>query len=217
MSNNSQPTPITYTVDREHDGLRLAIAGIFAISAVIGFVILAVVIPGGSVNLLALIGGVLLAAIFTNIVERQLKQRWPSGREIQLTDDAVTLLRHGNTQQQIEIDGEAQLLYWHFTISRRTRVPKGWRMVAVAVHNMADDLYISIYTLMSPEAFDALDPNERFVALKKTKDIDDKQMRLAGEQRRLHHAESVRWHDGAELPPTDFEAFLSQLEQRFYA
>lgn len=206
-----------YPVDAEHGQLRLVVAGVFIGVAIISFFVLLAVIPANTLNLLAVLGALVIAAVFTSVVERQLKARWPSGREIGLRDDKLVLAKRGNTIDTIAIDGEAQLLQWCFEINKRARVPRGWWMVAAAVRNMATDHIIAVYTLMPPEDYRELNDNQRYIPLKKPSDTDDGNMRLAGQQRRLHAAEQVRWNDGAEMKPEDFRALMGSLEARFNA
>jgi hypothetical protein len=206
-----------YPVDAEHGQLRLAVAGVFILIAVMSFFILVAVIPANMFNLLAVLGSLIISAALTSGIERQLKARWPSGREVGLSDEAIYLSRQGHVRQAIALNGEAQLLRWCFEINKRARVPRGWWMVAVAVRNMATEETIAVYALVSPEDYSKLNETKRFVPLKKLADSEGGGIRVAGQQKRLHTAEQVRWNDGAEMKPEDFRALVDRLEAHFDA
>jgi len=217
-NNSTQTTTETlYPVDAEHGQLRLVVAGIFVGIAIISFFVLVAVIPANTLNLLAVLGALVIAAVFTSVVERQLKTRWPSGREVGIQDGAVILAKRGNTLETIDIDGEAQLLQWCFEVKKRARVPRGWWMVAAAVRDMVTEETIAVYTLLSPDDYNDLNANNRFIPLKKPDEVESGAMRLAGQQKRLHAAEQVRWNHGAEMKSEDFRAFVEELEARFDA
>jgi len=210
-------TTHVFRVDAEHGNLRLAVAVTFVLSSVICFFILAAVIPAEAVNLIAILGALVLGSLISAAAERALKRRWPSGREIAYQSGQLTLQQHGKPQTQIELNRETQLLQWRFEINKRARVPRGWLMVAMAVRYIPDDIYLPVYTLMSPEVFAAFDETNAFVELEKQKENDSGDMRLAGEQRRLHAAESYRWQEGVEMTNEDFEALYRLLRTQYNA
>jgi hypothetical protein len=88
-------------------------------------------------------------------------------------------------------------------------------MVACALEQ--DETYMPVYTFLSPEQFDSLGAPGQFVMLqsKKERQRQGADMRLAGEQRRLHTAESARWMSGAEMTHEDFMSFIRHLQERF--
>lgn len=212
--------PITIPVDAEHSNLRLAVIGIFllgwiAIALVIGFLI-----PSGNLNLIAIIAGLVLAGLLTQLIEKRLKRYWPSGRIVQVNLDGVKIMLRGEVQQHIDTHKPANMLLWHFQIKRRSRVPKGWFMVACALEQ--ENLYLPVYTFMSPAQFKALENSDHFTAL--TSEKNDKMenvgkfnLRLAGEQRRLRQAEDERWRNGAEMTVSDFQVYLDKLKWNFAA
>jgi len=210
-------TTHVFRVDAEHGNLRLAVAVTFVLSSVICFFILAAVIPAEAVNLIAILGALVLGSLISAAAERALKRRWPSGREIAYQPEQLTLQQHGKPQTQIELNRETQLLQWRFEINKRARVPRGWLMVAMAVRYIPDDIYLPVYTLMSPEVFAAFDETNAFVELEKQKENDSGDLRLAGEQRRLHAAESYRWQEGVEMTNEDFEALYRLLRTQYNA
>ncbi len=199
-------------VDVEHGGLRLVIALIFIGAGIALYLLISALIPAGSLNLIAILGALLGAAGVAYLVESQLKRRWRSGKSVEISDEAVVLHQPKNNDT-VTIDPQVSLtMRWRFRIERRSRVPKGWYMVAAALEQ--DDQHITVYTLMSPQAYREFDPDERFTALEKAKDKGDAEsLRLAGEQRRLHRAESLRWHEGVEMTHDDFVQYVGYLEK----
>ncbi|MEO1440497.1 MAG: hypothetical protein AAFV33_08830, partial [Chloroflexota bacterium] len=118
------------------------------------------------------------------------------------------------TATTMTIEDEPFVLKWRFKINKRTRVPKGWYVVATVLEK--DDEYIAVYTLMSPEAYKQFDPDTVFSMLQKPdKKVGSDSLRLAGEQRRLHKMESVRWHEGVEMTNEHFMAYVQQVDRVF--
>jgi hypothetical protein len=216
---SEQTTTRVFTVDPEHGRLRLVVVIVFAISAVAGFLAIDALTPSAGLNILALIGGFVVAYGVTALFERLLKERWPSGRTVEVDASGVRMMQHGQVQQQITADGPTMTLLWRFQTKRRSRVPKGWYLLACALEQ--DDATVSVYTLMSPDQFKKLDNGERFKPLKAKADTADVTSRgrddllLAGEQRRLLQAENQRWQTGGELSVEDFSAYLDTVSARF--
>jgi hypothetical protein len=210
--------PLTLPVDSEHAGLRVAVVVAFVLTWIIGYFVVSTVAAGSGLNLLALLGSFVLAYLASNGLERLLRQRWPSGRVVQMDTDGARTLVRGVEQQYIRADAPAAALFWSFQTRRRTRVPKGWHVVACALEQ--EERYLSVYTFMSPEKFKAFRHADRFTALKaeapKTGSGRD-DLLLAGEQRRLREAENHRWVDGAEMSAADFETFIDQVSAHFRA
>lgn len=218
-THNDQTTTRVFTVDPEHGRLRLAVVIVFAISAVGGFLAIDALTPSVGLNILALIGGFIVAYAVTALFERLLKQRWPSGRTVEVDASGVRMMQHGQVQQQISADKPTMTLMWRFQTKRRSRVPKGWFLLACALEQ--DDATVAVYTLMSPDQFKNLDKSERFKALKAKADPENATSRgrddllLAGEQRRLLQAENQRWQIGGELSADDFSAYLATVNTHF--
>jgi hypothetical protein len=209
-------TPITFAADPEHGALRISIVFIFVFIWAVVFALLNTIIPSEGINILALIVSFVATALLTQQVERQLKERWPSGRTVQIDHGHVRIVKKSQVQHQVDASQRVNVMLWRFRISRRSRVPKGWYMVACALEQDSD--YIPVYTFMSPTQFDALNASQHFTILQSKKEAQKEgpgDMRLAGEQRRLHAAESVRWMDGAEVSADDFQQFIRHLQERF--
>ena len=133
----------------------------------------------------------------------------------------IKLIDRGG-EQKIDAEKQVNVLLWRFTIKRRSRVPKGWYMVACALQQVdQEETYLAVYTFMSPDAFDALKTGH-FTMLVSQKESEKSEstrhgqdLRLMGEQRRLHAAESARWMNGAEMTNDDFINFIRQLQEQF--
>ncbi len=214
---NSITTQTTFNVDAEHAALRLSVVVIFIVLWIVLFVILNLIIPGEGVNILALIVAFALTALLTQRIEKILKQQWPSGRAIQIKDDRIQVVKGDTVQNDIDANQRVNVLLWRFQINRRSRVPKGWFMVACALEQ--DDLFLPVYTFMSPKELEAIkNSTSHFTLLQSQKDNKDQansNMRVAGEQRRLRTAESARWMEGAEMTSPDFLMLIQQLQEQY--
>ncbi len=223
MSNSSTLTnnltlPKTINVDKEHGALRLTIMALFVVGWFVGYLVFSTLIPSQGLNIIAIIGSFILTAVVTQQIERALKQRWPSGRKLEIDHSSIKLLDR-SAAQQIDTDKQVNVLLWRFVIKRRARVPKGWYMVACALEQ--DENYLPVYTFMSQEAFDALKTHQ-FVLLVSQKETEKVEktgartdLRLMGEQRRLHAAENARWMNGAEMTSDDFVQYVRSLQEQF--
>jgi hypothetical protein len=138
---------------------------------------------------------------------------------VQLSPHQIKLVRNAQVQSEVDPDQRVNVLLWHFKIGRRSRVKRGWLVVACALEQ--NDSYLAIYTFMPPEAFESKNYGPHFSLLQNIKEQKEpggrlsNQMQVAGIQRRLHVAEKVRWMDGAEMTPDDFSAYLKTLQEYF--
>lgn len=206
---------IAFPVDAEHGGIRFTIGIVFFLGLPVSYILINLILPADSgLNFIAVIGAILITFVVSQQIESQLKQRWKSGRQVVLDADSLRVEKHG--KPEITIDGSMQVnvLRWRFEITRRTRVAKGWHMVACALEQ--EGVYLAAYTFMPPEDFTLLQQADLFKPLASKKSLrKDRDLRLAGEQRRLFTAENYRWNDGAEMAPQDFKTFLAVLQERF--
>jgi hypothetical protein len=211
MATSLDGSSLILPVDPEHSALRVSVIGILILSTIVGFVAFNALIPGEGVNfiagILAFAGGVTI----TWLLERYLKKRWPSGRTVAIQNSSIQIRSKGQVQQEIDASKHVNVLYWRFKIKRGSRM-KGWFVIACALEQ--DSKYLSVYTFLSPDRASTPTIANRFKMLLPNKEAD-KDLRLAGEQRRLRSAEEHRWIHGAEMNSTDFEAFLAQLQQQF--
>lgn len=218
MENTLDKPSLNFRVDPEHGALRLSIIGIFVALWVITFFILSLLIPDQGVNLIAVLVGFGVAAIVSRQIENTLRSKWPSGRMLVIDQDGVSLLHKETTQSQITASEPMGILLWRFRIRRRTRVPKGWYVVACAIEQ--EDTYLPVYTFMSPQDIEGLNGRIRFPVLMTEKEVQNPvgrqdSLRLAGEQRRLRQAEQHRWTNGAEMTNDDFTQYLERLNEQF--
>lgn len=204
-------------VDADHGTLRLTIVVAFLILLVISYMVIDRVIPSEGLNIIAIFAGFAITYLITQWAENWLKKRWPSGRTLQIDETGVRISVRGKVQVQINGQQQVNFLPWRFTVKKRTRVPKGWYVVACALEQ--DGTYLPVYTFMAPKQFETLKMRRHFEALVKQKDAGgqgaERDLRLAGQQRRLHIAEQARWMDGAEMNAADFESYLSRLQAMF--
>jgi hypothetical protein len=134
-------------VDPEHSGLRMMIVLVFLISGVILYVLMTRLIPELSgINIIAVVVALAGATILTQVIDRLFKQRWPSGRVLRIIGDNVQLALRDHVQREIDGGQHVNVLMWRFTIAKRTRIPKGWYMVAIALQQ--DDRYLPVYTFV---------------------------------------------------------------------
>lgn len=205
-------------VDREHGAIRLTVVVVFIAAWVISVVVVSALISAEGLGLLPILVGFIVAYGITALTERILKQRWPSGRAIQIDRSGVKLVNRLQVQAEILSEDPATALLWTFRINRRARVPKGWSMLACALQ--FETSYLTVYTFMSPsqvESFSLSGQFKKLISQRKGKSEDDmrEDLRLAGEQRRLRDAENHRWMFGAEMTPSDFTTYLTRLNTQF--
>jgi hypothetical protein len=215
-------TPITtessvvFTVDPEHAALRVSIVFVFIGVWIVLFAVLNGLIASEGVNFLAIVISFGITALLTQQIERVLKKRWPSGRAVEIDQQHVRIVKHQQVQHEVDATQQVNVLMWRFPVTRRARVPKGWYMIACALEQ--NDHYVPVYTFMSPDDFDRLDATRHFALLQGKKELEKEgrdNMRLIGEQRRLHVAENIRWMEGAEMDAEDFKKFMMRLQEQY--
>jgi hypothetical protein len=204
---------LRFPVDADHGRLRFTVVLAFAAIWALGFFLISTLTDGGGFNLLAILGGLLLAYALTTSIERWLRPRWPSGRAVELDDDGIRLVRRGSLEAAMRADEAVNPLHWRFQVARRSRVPKGWWMVACGLET--EEQYLIVYTFMSPAQFESYDRAGLFTRLVGKKEQGKTDLRLAGEQRRLRDAENYRWMYGAEMQSDDFMRYVEQVHTRY--
>ncbi len=217
MSSNTldnSPT-LSYPVDAEHGGIRLSVVLVFVVTWIVTYLLLNVLIASEGLNIIAMFGSFVVTAIITQQLERLLRSRWPSGRRVDITPEHIRIMKGNQLQESIDADKQVNVLLWRFKIKRRSRVPKGWFMVACALEQ--DDIYLPVYTFLSPEDNEKLKVPTHFTLLTSAKESGEAKtdLRLAGVQRRLHTAESARWMSGAEMNQDDFVNYVKQLQEHY--
>jgi hypothetical protein len=210
-------SPIILPVDREHMGIRFGLVGFYAVFWVITFVIVSTLIPSEGPNIIAVLIAFVAAAVGIRLIDPILKERWPSGRTVEVDAKGVRIRKRGAVESEVQSDQTANILLWRFKIPRRGRMPKGWSVVACAVEQ--NNVYLPIYAFASPEQMERINQIARFVELVKSSNSQagnsSESLRVAGEQRRLRLAEEHRWNDGAEMTVEDFTAFVTQMTSRY--
>lgn len=219
MTNDSKSLHLT--VDPEPVALRLLILLGFLGGLIGGVVLSDMIFRWGTCSLMGLGIGILTGALFTMLIEKFLKPIWRSNRFVRVNSDEIAFLQGERITRAIDPRQQVNVVQWRFTIKRRRgRAEKGWHVVAIALEQ--DDVYLPVYTLISPEQYQAMDRADQFVELtlrredfiKKTARGDD--IRLSGIQRQLYIAETARGLDGVEMLPDDFNTFLRYLHDHFY-
>jgi hypothetical protein len=89
VSTETLDNTLTIPVDSEHGALRLVVVLTFVTIWIAGFVVMSLLIPNNGLSLLAILIGFGVAYVVTTLVERFLKQRWPSGRAVQVDENAA--------------------------------------------------------------------------------------------------------------------------------
>lgn len=208
---STSDTGLVLPVDREHTGIRVAGCGVLvAVWAVtLGLTMTLFNLTPVVALLVALVIGVLA----TSLVERLLKGRWPSGRELLAGENQIALRKSATLERQVHTTEEVNVLAWYFVVDRSRRVRKGWHVVGLSLQQEGE--YLPVYTLASPEEFESLNDPPLFKKLERPKRTDDRAktgLRQAGEQRRLLEAEQDRGYNGAELTVDDFRTYLAYLQ-----
>ena len=204
---------VEFAVDSEHSGVRMVGCFTFLFGAIFSFLILNTIIPNGG---LIIIGAAIAIAVgLTYAADILSKKYWPSNRCIQFLGDLVQLTKSGTVQSEIDAGHNVNVLTWHFEARRHPRVPKGWYVVANALEQ--DDEYISAYSIVSPADFETLPLSRlstRFERKKGKKD-EVRDLRKAGNIRRIEQAEFFRGEFGAEMSPEDYRAYLEYLADTY--
>jgi hypothetical protein len=216
MNTPTESAILSFPVDHEHGALRFAVAALFIVICIAIFALVNTALPSAGFNIIAGLIALVVAAIAGRVIEPMLKARWPSGRRIEVDSQGVRLFLKDRLQAKAASYEDADVLRWRFVIPRRSRMPKGWYVIACAI--VHDDSYLPVYTFASPQQADALSKIARFSDLvnsKATSGTGADSLQAAGEQRRLRLAEQYRWNDGAEMSYADFEQFVSYIDTHF--
>ena len=212
--NQVQERQSVYPVDVELGGQRIFVPIIFIAVWIGGYILTAAIVRGEGLNLIAVLAGGVIAYGITTLAERQMKQMWPSGRAVTVDDDGVRLARKGQLEGEMRADQAINQLWWRFTVSRRSRVSKGWHMLACALEY--EDTHLTVYTFIPPKDYEQYVRAKAFTQLASKKEISGRtDLRLAGEQRRLRDAESRRWASGAEMRSEDFKRYVEEISNRY--
>lgn len=205
---------LNIAVDAEHTGIRTAGCGVFVATLGVSYLIFNLFIP--EAFLAVLVGSLLTAAGISYFVDMRLKEMWPSGRSLYADNNTIHIKRKDNIETSIDPQKQVNVLSWRFEVKRTGRVKKGWYVVGLALEQ--DDTYIPVYTFASPDQFETLPIKHTFETLQpaeKVKAAAGRDMRLAGQQRRLHTAEKIREINGAEMSLQQFEQYIMFLQKQY--
>lgn len=198
-------------VDPEPVQMRLMLLAMTFLILIGTYILINQIIPGDGINLLAFIGSILGVALLLPLIEKYLKASWKATRFVQISPESIDLITRGSSEARLNPIQQINVTLWYFEVRKRTRVPKGWHVVACLLEQ--DETYIAVYTLASPQDFYNL--RRSFSKLEYTRPTETRDLRLAGQQRRLQTAESIRAAEGVEMNLADFEIYLTRLESYF--
>lgn len=236
-----EPTPIVLHADQEHARLRTAvfillfvtlIATYFAIRGLLG-----ALSPDGfpDYTFVMSCGGAIPVAIFIVwVAEKLMKQYWPSGRFVALTEDGIIVQGEDERPLKLNDSREVVPLFWRFELrgwqrgGRERRVPRNWLCLAVELR--AGKNQAIVYTYLSPQkAQKWLDADHSKVQFHEIfpREVYDNSVRarlsgpsrpeipaavLTGKNGNYWLAERRRWKDGYDLPPREFEQFMTHIQ-----
>jgi len=201
-----QDPDLAITVDSEHAGVRILGCLAFFLGTVAAYFLLSSLFVNSG---LLIFGAALAFGVALTYGADFLSKRYiPSKRSVLFVRDHVLLVKGEKIQAQIDAGQDVKLLQWHFESKRHPRVPKGWYVVANALEQ--DGEMISSYSIVSPEDFVSL-PLARLSEPIQRKKRGEGDLRKAGNQRRIAHAEFHRTDMGAEMSPEDYRSYLEYL------
>lgn len=210
-----------YPVDSNHLGVRITVlitmiggflAGIFAIPPLLR--LLGIL---SALNILIVVGGAFgLAFGLSWLAEMVLRQVWPSGRSIEVSDEAIVLHEVDAENTVIRWQDGVDVWSWCFTIEdRRQWVPRGWYCCALRLAQ--DRIAIMPYSFFKPSDAQELVGWSAFQELISEKYANrpgnEHLASLMTDQIHLRAAEDERWRKGAEMKPVEFVALLAKVKQ----
>lgn len=240
MSSPTSLPQVLYA-DQEHAGLRSVIfillfvmltASFFGIRALIG-----VLSPNGLPDTAFVISCAGAFPIALGVVwgaEQLLKKYWPSGRSVTLTSaGVVTRSDEGNVVKISDATAVVPLFYY-FDLrgwqrgGRERRVPRNWLCLAVELKEKKK--HVTVYTFLSPQRgkqwieagngrfqFHQIFPREVYDSSIRARMRGPSRPEiptavLTGDDGTYWLAERRRWTEGFELPPKEFEQFMSHIQ-----
>lgn len=167
------------------------------------------------------------------VVEKVLKERWPSGRFVTLLADGVTVQTESGSSVTLTTTQNIVPMAWYFDLrgwqrgGRERRLPQNWFCLAVELK--AGKEHIIIYTYLPPgQAQRWLEPvgSPNFHQIHPQNVYDNSlRKRVAGPSRPEIPAEIItskdgpywlaerrRWIEGFELPEPEFETFMNHIQ-----
>ncbi len=204
-------------VDEEHSGVRLAGCLVFLVTVVVSFMLINSLTFGGQPALSA-IGSVVIALGLTYLTDYVYKRISPSTRMVEVSVDTIRITNKGEVERTLDPQQQVNLLLWYFEAPKHPRVPKGWYVVCSALEQ--DNQYIPVYTLVEPKVFEQFAYAQDYFKhnrkdKRKKKDDVGRDLRLAGQQRRIEEAEAERGFYGAETSPEQYQQYMAYLTEHF--
>lgn len=227
--------------DQEHEGLRTAVFILLFITLLLSFFGIRALVIGLSASgtpdyafIMACGGAFPVALAVVWLAEKLMKRYWPSGRFITLTPDGIQIQAEDELQMQLIHGTDLVPLFWHFDLrgwqrgGRERRVPRSWRCLAVELRAGKKQAIIFTYLPKSKADVWLNSANEK-VQFQEIfpKEVYDNSIRsrlsgpsrpeipsavLTGKKGKYWLAERRRWSEGFELPPKEFEQFMTHIQ-----
>jgi hypothetical protein len=241
MTSYSPTSPTVLHADQEHAGIRVAVPTIWIIAFIILYFLIKAFLdnlpPGGIGDYalaLSCVGALPISLGVGAVGEYFLKKRWPSGRQVRVNNQGLTVVRKDQEDIFVDWSRRANQVLWYFPLKgyprggRERRVPGNWLCLSCQVQQ--DDHRFIVHSLMSEKQADPLLEKFRFHRINLADFFDSNTVKnwlsapsrpslpanaLTGKEGPYWLAERRRWHEGLELTPQDFEFFLEQVKAHF--
>ncbi len=238
---SSDNNSIVLHADQEHTGLRTAVFVLLFVTLVLAYFairgLIAALSPEGVPDFtfaMACGAAFPIALGIVWLAEKLMKQYWPSGRSVILTNDGFETQTKAGKVVRLNRSNGIVPLFWTFALKgwqrggRERRVPRNW--VCLAVQIKAGKKQAIVYTyLPENKAQKWLNINDGQLTFHEIfpKEIYDNSMRsrlsgpsrpevpaavLTGKSGPYWLGERRRWQEGFELSPKDFAQFMEHLQ-----
>ncbi|MGB4869834.1 MAG: hypothetical protein WBP47_07270 [Candidatus Promineifilaceae bacterium] len=238
---SSTPSPLILHAEQEHPRLQFVVVALLA-AAYIGFFFLlrALIrlapgdLPSFALSISCLFSAPLALAVAWG-AEKWLKQMWPSGYNLVLTETTLQVNQPELEALNFQWAGNIDRMGWFFGLmgykrgGQERRVPDSWLCLACQVQQ--DDSRLIVYTYASPDKAAAhLTPQAKPIRFNKINPVEVYGNTLSNrfqppsrpqsipthilnsKDGRFWLAEQRRWQEGLELPLKEFEIFLTYLQ-----
>ena len=227
--------------DQEHSGIRISVPAIWIISFILFYFIIKAYFdslsPGGIGDYalaLGCVGALPISLGIGALGEYILKRQWPSGRQVKIDGQGLTVVRKDEDDMFLEWSRRANQVLWHFPLKgyprggRERRVPGSW--VCLSCQVQQDENRFIVFSLMSKKNAQSLLEKYHFHGINLADFFDSNTVKnwltapsrpslpanmLTGKEGPYWLAERRRWHEGLELKQQDFELFLREVDQHF--
>lgn len=233
--------PIILKADQEHSRLRLVVLLLLPPAVGLGFLLTNWLVHfiGGVlaeyVTFLSCVIGLVIGFGVVYLIERQLKEVWPSGDQVILAAEKVAVHTREGEDYALDLSVEVFITNWYFClegyprVGNERRTNKGWYCLASQLRQGEQRLVV--YTFMSPAEtavytagnganihhFHLITPS---VLYDQRKGGSRMALRppippelLRSKDGRFWLAERQRWTGGLELTPQDFQLYLEYVAQ----